>query len=85
MIRKAAGIDFPGWEATTSYLLAEAEMDWRTGQSPQWGIHHDALGVHALSETEPAGGVRVLVTERQLQSAAEPNLDDLRQALIAVY
>ncbi|ATO67715.1 hypothetical protein BB737_10380 [Mycobacterium avium subsp. hominissuis] len=85
VIRKAAGIDFPGWEATTSYLLAEAEMDWRTGQSPQWGIHHDSLGVHALSETEPAGGVRVLVTERQLQSAAEPNLDDLRQALIAVY
>ncbi|GAB4936481.1 hypothetical protein MAHJHV61_18760 [Mycobacterium avium subsp. hominissuis] len=85
VIRKAAGIDFPGWEATTSYLLAEAEMDWRTGQSPQWGIHHDSLGVHALSETEPAGGVRVLVTERQLRSAAEPNLDDLRQALIAVY
>lgn len=38
VIRKAAGIDFPGWEATTSYLLAEAEMDWRTGQSPQWGF-----------------------------------------------
>ncbi len=27
VIRKTAGIDFPGWEATTSWLIADVE--WR--------------------------------------------------------
>jgi 3-(3-hydroxy-phenyl)propionate hydroxylase len=27
VIRKAAGIDFPGWDATTSWMIAEVEMD----------------------------------------------------------
>ncbi|OBH53468.1 hypothetical protein A5685_13545 [Mycobacterium colombiense] len=85
VIRKAAGIEFPGWDATTSYLLAEVEMDWGTGQSPQWGIRHDALGVHALSTAEEGGPVRVMVTEAQLGPATEPTLRDLSQALVAVY
>ena len=32
LIRKNAGIDFPGWEASTSYLIAEAEM----ADEPPW-------------------------------------------------
>jgi 2-polyprenyl-6-methoxyphenol hydroxylase-like FAD-dependent oxidoreductase len=31
LIRKAAGIDFPGWNPTTSYLIAEVEMAADTG------------------------------------------------------
>lgn len=85
VIRKRAGIEFPGSDPTTSYLLAEAEMDFGTGQPPQWGIHHDALGVHALSITQEGGPVRVMVTERHLEPAAEPTLRDLREALVAVY
>ncbi|GAB1813990.1 FAD-dependent monooxygenase [Mycobacterium sp. MUNTM1] len=85
VVRKTAGIEFPGWDATTSYLLAEAEMDSGTGPSPQWGIRHDALGVHALSTAEEGGGVRVMVTEAQLGPATEPTLGDLSRALVAVY
>lgn len=85
VIRKAAGIEFPGWDATTSYLLAEVEMDFGTGQSPQWGIRHDAIGVHALSTAEEGGPVRVMVTEAQLGPATEPTLRNLSQALVAVY
>lgn len=86
VIRKAAGIEFPGWDATTSYLLAEVEMDFGTGQSPQWGIRHDAIGVHALSTAEEGGGpVRVMVTEAQLGPGTEPTLRELSQALVAVY
>ncbi|OBB79892.1 hypothetical protein A5760_20065 [Mycobacterium colombiense] len=85
VIRKAAGIEFPGWDATTSYLLAEVEMDFGTGQSPQWGIRHDAIGVHALSTAEEGGPVRVMVTEAQLGPATEPTLRSLSQALVAVY
>ncbi|RAU96037.1 hypothetical protein DQP58_10920 [Mycobacterium colombiense] len=85
IVRKAAGIEFPGWEATTSYLLAEAEMDSATGQSPQWGIRHDALGVHALSVAEEGGPVRIMVTERRLGPPSEPTLRELSEALVAVY
>src|SRR5690349_2081785 len=34
VIRQKAGIDFPGWESTTSYLIAEIE----TAEEPEWGI-----------------------------------------------
>lgn len=85
VVRKTAGIGFPGWDATTSYLLAEVEMDYSTGPSPQWGIRHDALGVHALSTAEEDGPVRVMVTEAVLGPATEPTLGDLSHALVAVY
>lgn len=85
VVRKAAGIDFPGWEATTSYLLAEAELCSGAGQSPQWGIRHDALGVHALSVSEEGGPVRIMVTERRLGPSTEPTLRELREAMVAVY
>ncbi|WP_255361827.1 FAD-dependent monooxygenase [Mycobacterium sp. 1165178.9] len=85
VIRKAAGIEFPGWDATTSYLLAEVEMNLTTGRSPQWGIRHDALGVHALSTDDDGGPVRVMVTEAHLGPATEPTLRDLSEALVAVY
>jgi 3-(3-hydroxy-phenyl)propionate hydroxylase len=84
VIRKAAGIDFPGWDPTTSYLLAEVEIA-DTGETPEWGIRHDALGVHALSTSRDGGPARVMVTERHLGPASEPTLRDLSGALTAVY
>src|SRR6266478_4959398 len=45
LIRKAAGIEFAGWDPSISCLIAEVEMD----QEPQWGLRRDAIGVHALS------------------------------------
>src|SRR3954462_14408546 len=34
LIRKAAGIDFPGWDPSTSQLIAEVEL----GEKPEWGL-----------------------------------------------
>jgi 3-(3-hydroxy-phenyl)propionate hydroxylase len=45
LIRKAAGIEFPGWDPTTSNLIAEVEM----AEEPEWGLRRDALGIHSLS------------------------------------
>lgn len=84
-VRKAVGIAFVGWDPTTSYLLAEAEISTGDGREPAWGIHSDALGVHALSRTGDEGPVRVMVTERHLGPASEPTLDDLSRAMIDVY
>ncbi len=81
LIRKAAGIDFPGWDPTTSNLIAEVEM---TGE-PEWGIRRDARGIHSLSRLEDGVRVRVLVTEPQVGATTEPTLRDLSDALIAAY
>jgi 3-(3-hydroxy-phenyl)propionate hydroxylase len=81
LIRKAAGIEFPGWDPTTSNLMAEVEM---TGE-PEWGLRRDALGIHSLSRVEGGGPVRVLVTEQRLGRTGEPTLRDLSEELIAAY
>src|SRR5687768_9599782 len=46
LIRKAAGIEFPGWDPTTSALLAEAEMT----EEPETGIRRTASGMHAIGK-----------------------------------
>jgi 3-(3-hydroxy-phenyl)propionate hydroxylase len=81
LIRKAAGIDFPGWDPTRSNLIAEVE----TTEEPPAGIRHDATGIHALNRMEGSTTVRVIVTEQQLGPGTEPTLDDLSEALITVY
>ena len=80
LIRKAAGIEFPGWDPTTSNLIAEVEM----AEEPEWGLRRDARGIHGLSRLDH-GPVRVMVTEQRLGRTTEPSLRDLSEALIAVY
>lgn len=81
LVRKAAGIGFPGWEPTTSSLIAEVEMS----EEPEWGLRHDALGLHALRRLAEGGPVGVMVTEPHVGPASEPTLRDLSEALTAVY
>jgi 3-(3-hydroxy-phenyl)propionate hydroxylase len=81
LIRKKAGIDFPGWDPSISYLIAEVEM---TGE-PACGIRPDERGINALGKMEDGKRVRVVLNERHVRQGDEPTLDDLREALIAVY
>ena len=81
VIRKGAGIDFPGWDATRSNLIAEVEVT----EDPPHGIRSDATGVHAFSRSEDGRVVGVVTTEQQLEDSGEPTLQDLSAALIAVY
>jgi len=81
VIRKKAGIDFPGWDPSTSYLIAEAEM---TGE-PAWGIRHGDRGVNGVGKLEDGKRVRVVLVEPHVRQGDEVTLDDLREALIAVY
>ena len=92
VVRKAAGIEFPGWDPTTSNLIAEVEMT----EEPELGIRRDALGVHALGREEyeirdgevvyaDRGPIRVMVTEEHVGATSEPTLRDLSEALVAVY
>jgi 2-polyprenyl-6-methoxyphenol hydroxylase-like FAD-dependent oxidoreductase len=92
VIRKAAGIEFPGWDATRSALIAEVELS----DEPEWGVRRDANGMHGLSRVEyeirdgtivfaESGPVRAMITEAHLGPASEPTLHDLSEALIGVY
>jgi 3-(3-hydroxy-phenyl)propionate hydroxylase len=80
LVRKAAGIAFPGWDPTTSWLIAEVE----TAEEPKWGLHQDALGIHGIGKAEN-GGARIVLTEQQLRGDSEPTLRDVSEALVAVY
>ena len=82
VIRKAAGIAFPGCDPTVSNLIAEVEM---AEEPPEWGIRRDAIGIHALSKLDDRGRVGVLVTEQHLEQTGDPTLRDLSEALVAVY
>jgi 2-polyprenyl-6-methoxyphenol hydroxylase-like FAD-dependent oxidoreductase len=81
VIRKAAGIEFAGWDPTRSNLIAEVELT----EEPPHGIRRDATGVHGLHRLEDGKTVRVVVTEQQIGPSDEPTLRDLSDALIAVY
>jgi 3-(3-hydroxy-phenyl)propionate hydroxylase len=81
LIRKLAGIEFPGWDATRSNLIAEVEVT----EEPPPGARHDATGVHGLHRLEDGVTVRVVTTEQQLGPSSEPTLRDLSAALIAVF
>ncbi len=93
LVRKAAGIAFPGTEPTTSNLIAQAEL---AETPPEWGIRRDAVGIHSIGRVDyeirdgqivyaDEGPVGVLVTERQVGATTEPTLRDLSEAMIAVY
>ncbi|MCK1515565.1 FAD-dependent monooxygenase [Bradyrhizobium sp. 190] len=92
LIRKAASIEFPGWDPTVSNLIAEVEV----AEEPKWGMHRNAFGVHGFGRVEyeirdgevvymDRGPIRVMVTERHVGPAGEPTLRDLSEALIVVY
>jgi len=90
LVRKAAGIEFRGWDATTSSILAEAEMT----EEPPLGIHRTALGIHAFGREKyeirdgkvvfaKEGPIGVMVTEKNVGATTEPTLRDLSEALVA--
>jgi 3-(3-hydroxy-phenyl)propionate hydroxylase len=72
---KAAGIEFPGWDPTTSWLIAEVEMD----EEPEFGLRPGG----GIGRTEDGGPVRVVLTEPHLEHTSEPTLQDVSEALIA--
>ena len=92
LVRKAAGIEFPGWDPTTSSLIAEVEMT----EEPETGIRRTPSGMHALGKVEyeikdgeviyaEGGTVGVMLTESHVGATEEPTLRDLSEGLIAVY
>ncbi|HEY3744880.1 MAG TPA: FAD-dependent monooxygenase [Gemmatimonadaceae bacterium] len=91
LVRKVAGIEFPGWDATTSSLLAQVEMT----EEPETGIRRTSTGTYAIGKVEyeikdgqvvyaKGGTVGVMLTESEI-GTSEPTMRDLSEGLIAVY
>src|SRR5438094_8680634 len=74
-VRKAAGIDFAGWDPTTCWIHAEVEME----EVPEFGLRGGG-GIGPAEE----GRVGVTLIEPDVNRTDEPTLEDLRAALIRV-
>jgi 3-(3-hydroxy-phenyl)propionate hydroxylase len=80
VVRKAAGIDFAGLDPSTSWMIAEVEMD----EEPEFGLRRDSVGQHAIGRAAD-GTVRLVLMERHVEHIGTPSMDELREALVGVY
>ncbi len=81
LIRKAAGIDFPGWDPTTSYLIAQVEMN----EEPEVGMRPEGGGIGPVNREEGGNPYGVVLLEKEIEHTGEPTLQDLRERLVAAY
>lgn len=81
LVRKSAGIDFPGWDATTSFLIAEVLM----AETPQVGLRRGGGGIGPVDPASPGGPYRVVLALPPNEDVTEPTLTELSEALIAAY
>ncbi|MEQ1769475.1 MAG: FAD-dependent monooxygenase [Devosia sp.] len=90
IVRKLAGIAFPGTEPTTSNIIGEADF----AEQPPFGVHRDRHGLHSFGTSDyeivdgkivykTGGPIGVMITEAEAGATTEPTLDDLRAGLIA--
>jgi len=80
IVRKAAGIGFPGWDASVSSLIAEVQAR----EEPETRLRYDRNGTQAVRTMED-GRIGVVVTEPYAGQADHPTLEDLKRALVAVW
>jgi 2-polyprenyl-6-methoxyphenol hydroxylase-like FAD-dependent oxidoreductase len=81
LIRKAAGIDFAGLDPSTSWLIAEVEMD----EEPEVGMRREGGGIGPVNRLEGGGPFGVVLRERRVEHTGDPSMDELREALVALY
>ena len=81
VIRKAAGIDFAGFDASRSYLIAEVEMD----REPEIGMRPEGGGIGPVDREKGGSPYGVVLLEPEVEHAGDPTLQDLRKALVAAY
>ncbi len=81
LVRKAAGIDFPGWDPSVSSLIAQVQMR----DEPPMGIRRDERGQHAMARLEDGKLIGVVTSEPYSGQTGEPTLQELSRMLIAAY
>ncbi len=75
VIRQTAGIDFPGVDPSTSFVIAEVEM----ASAPEIGVRPEGGGIGPVNREQGGGPYGVVLKEPRVDDTREPTLEDLRQ------
>ena len=81
VVRRFAGIDFVGLDPSTSWMIAEVEMD----EQPEIGMRPEGGGIGPVNRAEGGGPYRVVLVELYAEHTGDPDMDELRTALVAAY
>jgi 3-(3-hydroxy-phenyl)propionate hydroxylase len=81
LVRKSAGIEFPGLDASASWIIGEVEMR----DEPVIGTRREGGGIGPVNRAEGGGPYGVVLREQDVEHDSEPTLDDLRDELVAAY
>ena len=79
IVRKTAGIEFAGSDASISWTIAQVQM----AQEPAWGFKETATGIHAIGRGD-GGVIRMALADPELRFGT-PTLRELSEALTAIY
>jgi 2-polyprenyl-6-methoxyphenol hydroxylase-like FAD-dependent oxidoreductase len=80
-VRKSAGIDFPGFDASTSFVIAQVEMR----DEPVIGVRPEGGGIGPVNREAGGSPYGVVLREQRVDHVDEPTFDDLRELLVAAY
>jgi 3-(3-hydroxy-phenyl)propionate hydroxylase len=80
-VRKAAGIDFPGFDAATSYVIAQAHF----AEEPEVGVRHEGGGIGPVDRVNGGNPYGIVLREPRADPTADPTFDDLRALLADKY
>ena len=81
LVRKAAGIDFPGFDPSVSWMIAEVEME----EQPEIGLRRGGGGIGPVNPGKGGGPYRVILTGKPHDHTENPTLQELSEALVAAY
>jgi 2-polyprenyl-6-methoxyphenol hydroxylase-like FAD-dependent oxidoreductase len=81
VVRKTAGIDFAGLDASASWMIAEVEMD----EEPEVGGRPEGGGIGPVDREKGGGPYGVVLREQRVEDSDELTLGELRGALLRVY
>jgi 3-(3-hydroxy-phenyl)propionate hydroxylase len=80
-VRTTAGIDFPGSDPTTSWMIAQVHLD-----DPEIGMRPEGGGIGPVDRVHGGSPYGVVLKEPEVPpTTAPPSLDDLRHALTEAY
>ncbi len=80
-VRKAAGIEFAGFDPSISFMIAEVAM----AETPLIGLRREGGGIGPINPRQGGNPYRVVLKEQRTGHTADPTLDELREALVAAY
>lgn len=81
VVRKTAGIEFAGWDATQSFMIAEFEM----AEEPAIGMRPEGGGIGPVDREMGGGPYRAALLEQEIEHSSEPTLQDLKATLVRCY